>query len=120
VDITPLIDMMFMLIIFFVLTAVFIQGAIPVDLPQGNVPRVDEKRPIMVSVTKDARVYWAGEPVTSADLPRVVRDALSAGDDVLIAGDSEVPYGTVAELLDRLRVLGLESVNLVFEGNRRK
>jgi biopolymer transport protein ExbD len=110
---------MFMLIIFFMLTAVFIQGAIPIDLPQGNASGVAERKPVMVSVTEDARILWAGEPVTSADLPRVVGNALAASDDILIAGDRDAPYGVVAELLDALRALGVESVSLVFGGKNK-
>jgi biopolymer transport protein ExbD len=120
VDITPLIDMMFMLIIFFVLTAVFIQGVIPVDLPKGNVPRAEDKRPVMVTVTKDARVFWAGEPVSPGSLAGLAGGAITAGDDIFISGDGEAPYGAVAELLDELRGLGVESVRLVFGGEKNK
>lgn len=111
--------MMFMLIIFFVLTAAFIRGAAPIDLPRGDAPRAAQRQPVMVSVAKDARIFWAGEPVTSADLPRVVSNALAASDDILIAGDRDAPYGAVAELLDELRALGVESVSLVFGGKNK-
>ena len=114
VDITPLIDVLFMLIIFFVLTAVFVQGSVPVDLPQGQAPQVQERKPIVVAVTKDARIFWGGELVASDDLPRLVADAKAASDDLLIAGDTGALYGAVAEVLDSLRNLGIESVGLLF------
>lgn len=114
VDVTPLIDVLFMLIIFFVLTAVFVQGSVEVELPRGDAPQIQERKPIVVTVTKDAGVLWAGEPITSDDLPRLVADAKVASEDIWIAGDSGVFYGAVAETLDGLRGLGVESVGLVF------
>ncbi|MDR2528075.1 MAG: biopolymer transporter ExbD [Synergistaceae bacterium] len=114
VDITPLIDVLFMLIIFFVLTAVFVQGSVPVDLPQGETPPAQERKPIVVTVTKDARIFWGGELIASSDLPRLTANAKVASDDILIAGDAGALYGAVAEVLDNLRNLGIESVGLLF------
>jgi biopolymer transport protein ExbD len=114
VDITPLIDVLFMLIIFFVLTAVFAQGAIELELPRGEGARIEERGPVIVSVAKDSRVFWAGEPVAFGDLGRLAAEAIAASDDILIAGDSEAPYGAIAELLDSLRLFGVKSVGLMF------
>jgi biopolymer transport protein ExbD len=115
-DITPLIDMMFMLIIFFVLTAVFVQGSIEISLPQGNPPAITQRDPVVITVRNDSIVLWAGMPVVSADLPDLVSAALARSDDILIAGDKSAPYGIVAEVLDELRNLGVESVGLIFDG----
>jgi biopolymer transport protein ExbD len=119
IDITPLIDVLFMLIIFFVLTAVFVRGAIELELPRGG-GRTENKAPVIVSVTKEARVYWAGESVEPGDLGRLASEATAAGEDILIAGDRDAPYGAVAELLDALRDLGVESVSLIFAENRER
>jgi len=116
INITPLIDVLFMLIIFFVLTAVFVQGSIDVDLPQGEAPPVSEHNPIVVTVTAGSDILWAGRPVSPEDMPELVRDALAKSDDILIAGDREASYGSVAGVLERLRALGVESVGLAFEG----
>jgi biopolymer transport protein ExbD len=116
VDITPLIDVLFMLIIFFVLTAVFVQGAIEVDLPKGDAEPVSERNPVIVTVTRDSGILWAGEAVTLEEMPKLVEKVLAGSDDVLIAGDRDASYGDVAKLLDRLRELGVANVGLAFEG----
>jgi biopolymer transport protein ExbD len=112
-DITPLIDMMFMLIIFFVLTAVFIQGTIEIDLPKGGPSQMSGVNPIVVTVTRDSRILWAGGEVTRSELPGLVSAALSKSEDILIAGDRSAPYGDVAELLDDLRGLGVDNVGMI-------
>jgi biopolymer transport protein ExbD len=119
VDITPLIDVLFMLIIFFVLTAVFVQGTIEVDLPRGGPSDAPEGRPVVVTVTGGSRILWAGEEVSPESLPSLVSRAIAASDDILIAGDRDASYGDVAELLDRLRGLGIKSVGLAFEGGEK-
>jgi biopolymer transport protein ExbD len=116
IDITPLIDVLFMLIIFFVLTAVFVQGAIEIDLPQGDAPPVSERTPIVVTVTSDSGILWAGEAVLPDALPELVYGALARSDDILIAGDRNASYGDVASVLEELRSLGVDNVGLAFEG----
>jgi biopolymer transport protein ExbD len=118
VDITPLIDVLFMLIIFFVLTAVFVQGAVPVDLPQGQASRAQDRKPVVITVTKDSRILWGGEPVAPGDLSRLAADAKAASDDLLIAGDIGALYGAVAEVLNNLRNLEIESVGLLFGNDK--
>lgn len=117
VDITPLIDVLFMLIIFFVLTAAFVQGAIEIELPEGNVPPIRERSSIVVTVTGSG-ILWAGETVTREALPELVAKALAKSDDILIAGEKSAPYGEVAELLDEMRELGVQSVGLAFGGKK--
>jgi biopolymer transport protein ExbD len=120
IDITPLIDVLFMLIIFFVLTTAFVQGAADVDLPDGAAPPVLDRNPIVVTVTKDSGLLWAGERVSRDELPARVSSVIESSGDILIAGDSDAPYGDVAELLDELRGFGVKSVGLAFEGDARR
>jgi biopolymer transport protein ExbD len=107
--------MMFILIIFFVLTTSFIQGAVKIDLPDGDAPAVPESSPVVITVTKDSEILWGGVSVSRDMLPQYVSRALSASEDLLIAGDQDASYGKVAELLNELRILKVENVGLVFE-----
>ena len=115
-DITSLIDVMFMLIIFFVVTAVFVQGSVEVSLPRGLPPPLSDEEPIVLTVTKDSEILWAGEKLSSDDLAPRVAAAVAESSDILIAGDKDARYGDVAELMDLLRRHGVESVGLAFEG----
>jgi len=115
-DITPLIDVLFMFIIFFVLTAAFVQGSADVVLPRGEPPALSEKQPIVLTITKDSEILWAGEKLSVDDLIPRIAAAVAEDSDILIAGDRDARYGDVAELMDILRGQGVESVGLAFEG----
>jgi len=118
IDITPLIDVMFMLIFFLVVTAAFVQGSIDVSLPRGTPPPLPDKRQIVLTITKDSEIFWGGKSVSSDDLLLYVAEALIESADILLAGDRDARYGDVAELMDLLRLSGVPSVGLAFEGGR--
>jgi biopolymer transport protein ExbD len=116
IDITPLIDMMFMLIIFFVLTTAFVQGTLNVVLPSGSPPIPAVNSPIVLTVEGDSSILWAGRKVSRDDLGPLVAEAVARSEDILVAGDKKAPYGDVAELLNLLRELGVQDVALAFDG----
>ncbi|MDL2298144.1 biopolymer transporter ExbD [Synergistaceae bacterium OttesenSCG-928-D05] len=113
IDITPLIDVLFMLIIFFVLTASFVQGRIEVDLPSGEGTPMEEQS-VTLSVQKDGTILWDGAPVAKDEIADLAKGA--AGREIMIAGDKEAPYGVVAEVLDILRRAGAGSAGLLMQG----
>ena len=115
-DITPLIDVLFMLIIFFVLTTSFVQGKVEVDLPQGEGTPPREGRTLLVSVRAGGTILWDGVPAASVDVPVLAVRAMAESRDVLLAGDRAGPYGAVAELLELLRREGLDSAGLALQG----
>ena len=118
IDITPLIDVMFMLILFLVITATFVQGAIEVSLPTGSPPPLSDNRQVVLTVTRDSGVLWGGVSVSGDELPPRIEEALRENVDILLAGDRDARYGDVAELMDLLRRNGVLSVGLAFEGVR--
>ena len=115
-DITSLIDVMFMLIIFFVLTASFIQGKLDVALPDQDGKQPDPKPAITVTVTENGAVYWAGRSVSKEELASLAETAKKR--EVFIAGDRNASYGSVAEVLAILRGAGVESAGLLTQGGK--
>jgi biopolymer transport protein ExbD len=116
IDITPLIDMMFILIIFFVLTTSFIRGETTVALPHGT-GSLNSGDVMIVSVLADGTWVVNG---TSSDIPvmtEIARNALERGLRPVIAGDRQAPYGSVAELLELFRLQGASATGLLLEGS---
>jgi biopolymer transport protein ExbD len=115
IDITPLLDVMFMLIIFFVLTTAFVRGSLDIDLPKGDAPTSSSNEPVIITVDKDSSILWNGESVTLGSIAPRVEYAVSRGSSIFIEGDRAARYGSVAELLAVLRGLGVKNVSLSFE-----
>lgn len=114
-DFTSLIDVLFMLVIFLVLTASFGQGQITVDLPQGEGARREGKA-VMVTVRPGGELLWDGRVVAPEDLPALAAEAVAREEPLLVAGDRDAPYGRVAEVLEALRRAGVESASLALQG----
>jgi len=113
VDITPLIDMMFMLIIFFVLTSSFVNGKVTVELPSGKAVVPNIQSTVTVTVLADGTIQWDGKTVSKTELAALARNC--KGRDVHIAGDKRVNYGAVAEILALLKHEGVNSAGLLME-----
>ncbi|MCQ4763742.1 ExbD/TolR family protein [Cloacibacillus evryensis] len=114
IDITPLIDVLFMLIIFFVLTASFVQGKLDVQLPSGEGSSADTQGAVIVTVAADRKIFWDGREVTRVELKKLAAE--SKGREMLVAGDEKVPYGDIAGLLSLLRKEGVTSAGLMLSG----
>ncbi len=114
VELTPLIDVLFMLIIFFVLTAVFTESSIPVNLPEAQ---GDPSREETFTLTMDAEggVYAEGEILSIGLAVKRAFEAWQEGRKIVIAADRGVEYGVVVSLLDQLREQGVDSALLLVE-----
>ena len=119
INVTPLVDVMLVLLILFMVTAPMMQQGFEVNLPDAaakNLNRTPEE-PLVLSMRKDGLVYLGKEPIQAARLADRIRGLLKgrSSDVVYLRGDKEVPYGRVVELLDMLQAAGLLKVALVTE-----
>lgn len=116
INITPMLDLAYvLLVIFIILTTASVQG-IEVDLPQASssVPlKAAETKAITVADTGE--IYYDAIPVTMAQLEENLRSqkALTPEFPVVVKGDSAVQYGKVVEVLDLLRRLEIKKFGLV-------
>lgn len=115
VELTPLIDVLFILIIFFVLTASFVQGQIPLDLPDGRGTSPQDQG-VTIAITKDGTTHFNDVPVGREELVQRAKEAFDLGKSLIIVADRSIPYGDVASTLDLLRSKGISSVGLGLKG----
>ncbi|HAA47112.1 MAG TPA: biopolymer transporter ExbD [Synergistaceae bacterium] len=116
IELTPLIDVLFMLIVFFVLTTSFIASGIRVDLPAAKGSPV-EGSPLVITITKEGNVFFEGSRMSPNDIASALEHAV--GDRlVLIKADKESAYGVVVELLDALGKVGVNHLDLAVEDVR--
>lgn len=123
INVTPLVDVMLVLLIIFMITAPMLHQGVEVALPQAdseNLPqRVDD--PLVISIRRDGLVYVQDEPIHPTLLVERLTPMLeSRGDEaVLLKGDRELSYGKVMEVLDLLHQGGIQHVGLVTETPKR-
>lgn len=117
IDLTPLIDVVFQLLVFFILTSSFVQPSVRLDLPQGSVVDEAETRPVRLEVDARGAFYVDGEMVAEDDLEDALRAALADGRSaVRLTGDKAMAYGLFVEALDTARRAGAAHFDLVHSG----
>ena len=119
INVTPLVDVMLVLLIIMMLVAPMLQQGVPVTLPEaGNtVDKPDTQEQTVVAITADKRFWVNGVMVTDSEFLSRVQQAVDATQDriVIIKGDQDAPYGTIMQAMDDLRTLGIEDVGLITE-----
>jgi len=119
INVTPLVDVMLVLLIIMMLVAPMLQQGVPVTLPEaGNtVDKPDTQEQTVVAITADKRFWVNGVVVTDSEFLSRVQQAVDATKDriVIIKGDQDAPYGTIMQAMDDLRTIGIEDVGLITE-----
>jgi biopolymer transport protein ExbD len=116
INVTPMVDVMLVLLVIFMVTAPLLIAGVPVQLPKNSAQRISQpNKPVIVTLAADARLYIRDEPVDAASLiPRL--SALRAGEGdavVYLRADKAIPYGEVMELLGRLSSSGYQRISLL-------
>jgi biopolymer transport protein TolR len=116
INMTPLIDVMLVLLVIFMITAPLMTGSLKLDLPKAGAPASGEP-PAFVTVALNAQgeLYLGEEKLAPAALQTRLADTARKAPDteVQLRADQSVPYGRVAELIGQLQKLGLSRIAFV-------
>lgn len=116
INVTPMVDVMLVLLIIFMVTAPLLVAGVPVELPRNAAPRLAQtKKAIVVTLAADASLSIRDERVDSASLvPRLSALRTAEGDTVVyVRADKKIPYGQVMELLARVGSAGYQRISLL-------
>lgn len=112
-DIAPLIDVVFLLLIFFMLTSNFvIQSGINVSLPKAITSEVIASEHVIVSVTAQDLIFLNDKPITIEQLTSELRQAAREDKSLLLKADTGASLGRVVEIWDLCRELGIPQINI--------
>jgi biopolymer transport protein ExbD len=118
INMTPLIDVMLVLLVIFMITAPLMTSSLKLDLPKTSGAQADDTaESVNLSITADGQWHLDDEVVRPADLARAlqVRARRQPDLDVLVRADKTVPYGQVAEMIGLVQDAGLHRVGFVTE-----
>ena len=112
-DIAPLIDVVFLLLIFFMLTSNFVvQPGIKVSLPKAVSSEVIRRENLVVTLTGQDLMFLNDQPVTVQDLEPQIRQAAQDNKTVLLKADAGASLGRVVEIWDLCRQAGVPQINI--------
>jgi biopolymer transport protein TolR len=116
INITPLVDVMLVLLIIFIVTAPMLVQGLNVELPREQASALPQRNvePIVLTLTRDRLVMLGDEPVHPSRLAERVGPLLAGGPrPVYLKADSQLPYGFVVQVLAALNRMGVEEIGMV-------
>jgi biopolymer transport protein ExbD/biopolymer transport protein TolR len=118
INMTPLIDVMLVLLVIFMITAPLMTSSLKLDLPKAaGAKPTDAGLVVTVAVDPQGQLYWGDEAVDAEQLKLRVREAAlrSAATEVQLRADKSVSYGRIAELIGLVQEGGLTRIGFVTE-----
>ena len=120
INVTPLVDVMLVLLIIFMIATPMLHQGIEVTLPEMESPAslaIRDEDPLILTIAQHDLVYIKDEPVTTAQLVERLLPMLEVRDyeAVFVKGDEEVPYGRIVDVLDVLERADIHRVSLVVQ-----
>ena len=116
INVTPLVDVMLVLLVIFMVTAPIIQQGVQVNLPQakaGAIPGKEEQ--LVVAVNRNGRIYLNDNSMTLSELGQKLRAirGLQADKEVYLRADQDVRYGVVMKVVAEIKQAGIQRLGMV-------
>ncbi len=116
INITPLVDVVLVLLLIFMLTAPVLQSGVEVAIPKTrSVNQLTEER-MVVTIDKEQNVFLQDKPVNVNDLPKLLAD-VGNGDPakrvIYLRADEQVPFGAFASVMDAVKRAGITNISIV-------
>jgi TolR protein len=119
INVTPLVDVMLVLLIIMMLVAPMLQQGVSVRLPTAanTTDKPETQEQTVLAISKDKSFYLNAKPVTEGEMATRLNELLENKKEkiVLIKADEEVEYGAVMQAMDQLRNAGIEDIGLITE-----
>ena len=122
INVTPLVDVMLVLLIIFMVTVTLPAVGVPIQLPESRANPVEEApTQVTISITADGRIFIENDPVAVGGFPDALATLERGGDGelptVILRGDRSLDYGRVMAVMGELGRAGFTSISLVTDGS---
>jgi biopolymer transport protein ExbD/biopolymer transport protein TolR len=119
INVTPMVDVMLVLLIIFMVVTPMLQKGISVDMPKVNnpeqMPDADKEDALLVSIMRNGDVFFGTDKITPDNLTTKVKDRLANRVDkrVYVKADSRAHFGNVVQVVDAVRAAGVDDLGLL-------
>ena len=116
INVTPLVDVVLVLLLVFMVTAPMMSRGIDLTLPVANQPQVDPQDRLTVSMNADGKIYLGDKPVNLVLLEDRLREVLSRRTSkvVYLRADEGLQYGKVIQVVDKMKTAGVEQIGFAY------
>jgi biopolymer transport protein TolR len=121
INVTPMVDVMLVLLIIFMVVTPMLQKGITVDLAQVNnpeqMPDADKEDALLVAVMRDGRVFFGNDQIAPDQLTNKIKDRIATRADkrVFVRADARAKFGAVVQVVDNVRSAGVDQLGLLTE-----
>jgi biopolymer transport protein TolR len=115
INITPLVDVVLVLLVIFMLTAPVLQSGIEVSVPKTKTVKEITEQRMVVTINRDQEVFLGDKPVNLADLPsQLAKPGVDPTHQVIyVEADERVPFGAFASVMDAVKQAGITNISIV-------
>ncbi|HSB51053.1 MAG TPA: protein TolR [Dissulfurispiraceae bacterium] len=115
INVTPLVDVMLVLLIIFMVTAPLLQQGIDVNLPQAKGKELPPEERVTIAIKKGGQFFLNDSPISKETLIRRLSAMNKLNPNVFLKADKDVPYGLVAEIMGEIKAAGIEKLGMITE-----
>ena len=116
INVTPMVDVMLVLLIIFMVAAPLLTVGVPIDLPETAAKQLDaDKEPITISIDNDGKIFLMETEIAIEELVPKLEAIAKAGEEerIFVRGDREIAYGTIMKVMGTISAAGYKRVGLV-------
>lgn len=115
INVTPLVDVMLVLLVIFMVTAPMLQTGIDVELPETkNVQEVNPEERIVISISREGNIYYGSDTINYSEIAgRLQKDAKSPKDAIFLRADKDIKWDSIVSIIDVIRGAGFDQIKLV-------
>jgi biopolymer transport protein ExbD len=126
INVTPLVDVMLVLLIIFMVITPMLQKGVSVDMAKANnpsaMPDEDKTDAVVIAITRDGKLFLRKNPVTLDEITPKVKDMIASrlNKTVYLKADARAKYGDVVNVVDAIRAAGVEDLGLLTQRVQRR